>query len=144
MCSRHRLPVKPRSEKVQSKMISREQLGQMANALGGIPILGCLPQSAAKQAGLRYGDIVLLVNGRPTANANDFVEARKLCEGRARVVIFRDGISLAIELKFKKTHTDNYGKGPRREELAAVCQQLSDARTLTETGDPSKKPPLTN
>ncbi len=74
----------------------------MAETLEGIPVWGCLPGSLAKEAGIRYGDIVLSVNGMPTANIDQYMDARRLRSDAASVVLFRDGQKLSIELRFEE------------------------------------------
>ena len=59
-------------------MISRKQLEEMAATVQGIPVWGCLPGSTAAEAGVRYGDIVLGVNGMPTPGIDEYLAARKL------------------------------------------------------------------
>ena len=56
-------------------MKNPRELQTIANILGGVPILGVLPGSAADRAGLRYGDIVTRVNGIATTTFNDFLSA---------------------------------------------------------------------
>ena len=72
-------------------MQSRDDLSKLAGKLGGLPVLGCRPGSPAARAGIRYGDIVLTVNGEPTADWSAFVTARARNAGEMVVEIFRDG-----------------------------------------------------
>ena len=58
-------------------MISRKQLEEIAATVQGVPVFGCLPGSTAAEAGVRYGDIVLSVNGvRTPASTNTWPRAR--------------------------------------------------------------------
>src|SRR5689334_16642673 len=59
-------------------MISRKQLEEIAATVRGVPVWGCLPGSTAAEAGVRYGDIVIGVNGVPTPTIDEYLEARKL------------------------------------------------------------------
>jgi S1-C subfamily serine protease len=76
-----------------------EALTKVANSLRGLPILGCSSGSPAARAGLRYGDIVLSVDGAPTPSWFAFFEA----SGRAaacvlRLRVFRHGSELELQL----------------------------------------------
>ena len=48
-----------------------ETVQALAKALEGIPLLGCLPGSPSHDAGLRYGDVILEVNGRRVRDVQD-------------------------------------------------------------------------
>ncbi|HET8936191.1 MAG TPA: PDZ domain-containing protein [Polyangiales bacterium] len=82
-------------------MLTPAELARLATALGGLPILGCLAGSPAEDAGVRYGDILLSLDGMPTSSWDEFVRARTQA-GRAIVVrVFRQGqeFDLSIELR---------------------------------------------
>ena len=70
----------------------------MARIYGGMPYLGSLPGSPAERAGLRWGDIVVAVNGLPTPDGDAFVEARQTRDGGASVRFVRDGVEREVEL----------------------------------------------
>ena len=57
-------------------MLTRRLIQLLARAEEGVPIWGCTPGSPAALAGLRYGDIVLSVNGRRTRSADEYVAAK--------------------------------------------------------------------
>lgn len=76
----------------------RETVYELAKKLGGIPILGCLPGSPAARAGVRYGDILLAVDGQPTPTIDEFLEHKRAATERLRVRLFRDGEELELEL----------------------------------------------
>lgn len=80
-------------------MFSHQQLEKLAVALGGVPVLGALPGSAAARAGLRFGDVLLSLNGFRTRNVGDFLRAREACSGRMELVIFRDGAERELVLE---------------------------------------------
>ena len=84
-------------------MRSRAELSRLAVALGGLPILGCLPGSPAARAGVRYGDVLLAVDGKPTATWDDFLEARGACVASFTARIFRDGTELDVEIQLRPT-----------------------------------------
>jgi S1-C subfamily serine protease len=79
-------------------MLSPEHLTRLASALGGLPVLGCRPDSPASRVGIRYGDVLLAVNGVPTPNWSTYLEARSLRVGTMIVEIFRGGSELTFEL----------------------------------------------
>jgi|SRR3954463_13592857 S1-C subfamily serine protease len=72
-------------------MVDPSELCRIATTLGGLPISGCVEGSPAERAGLRYGDIVLAINGIPTASWNDFFQARRGSSGQLTVRVFRQG-----------------------------------------------------
>ncbi|HEY6033301.1 MAG TPA: PDZ domain-containing protein [Kofleriaceae bacterium] len=88
-------------------MQSSEQLTKLATALGGLPVLGCRPGSPAARAGIRYGDVLLSVNGMPTPDWNAYVEARHARARAMKVAIFRAGEELEIELVFDAAPADS-------------------------------------
>ena len=83
----------------QTLMIHPSELSRLAVTLGGVPILGCLQGSPADRAGVRYGDIMLSINGIPTPSWADFFQARRRCEGPMLVRLFRDGRELDITVE---------------------------------------------
>jgi S1-C subfamily serine protease len=82
-------------------MIRRRELEALAEAVQGIAVLGCLPGSTASEAGVRYGDIVLEVNGLRTIDIDDYLAGRKLRSDGIALRLFRDGneFSLFVELR---------------------------------------------
>lgn len=115
-------------------MQSRRQLAQLAAALGGIPIWSCLPGSAAARLGVRYGDVIVSVNGRPTPNVDAYIEARNVRRDGLSVVVFRDGREHTLEVTLE----------PRaapltRAQLARTAEQLAAARLVPNelAGEPS-------
>jgi S1-C subfamily serine protease len=99
-------------------MISRKQLEEIATAVGGIPVWGCLPGSTAAEAGVRYGDIVVGVNGVPTPGITDYLEARKLRSDGYELRLFRDGQELTLFVPFR----------PPADSLTALAAQIADGR----------------
>jgi S1-C subfamily serine protease len=82
-------------------MIPRQQLQAIADAVQGIPVWGCLAGSTAAEAGVRYGDIVLEVNGLRTITIDDYLAGRKLRSDGIALRLFRDGseLTLFVELR---------------------------------------------
>ncbi|HKY39386.1 MAG TPA: PDZ domain-containing protein [Polyangiaceae bacterium] len=102
-------------------MISRKQLEEMAEAVKGIPVLGCLPGSTAAEAGVRYGDIVLSVNGLLTPSVDEYLEARKLRTDGFELRLFRAGVELTIWVAFR----------PPTDTMAALAMQVAEGRYVS-------------
>jgi S1-C subfamily serine protease len=79
-------------------MVDRTELTKLAEALGGLPVLACRPGSPADQAGVRYGDIVLQVNGVATPDWAAFIEGRSRNNHRMQIRVFRDGSEHELSL----------------------------------------------
>ena len=80
-------------------MQDRNELTKLATALGGLPVLACRPGSPAAVAGVRYGDILLTVNGVKTPDWTAFIEARSLDKHVMRIELFREGETLHLEFE---------------------------------------------
>jgi predicted metalloprotease with PDZ domain len=80
---------------------SRNELNALAIALAGIPIWGVFANSAAAEAGLRYGDVVLAVNGHKISNVDEYFAARELRKDGASMLVYRDGVASLLELVFE-------------------------------------------
>ncbi|MFO0600703.1 MAG: PDZ domain-containing protein [Myxococcaceae bacterium] len=76
----------------------RDDFEKLATALGGLAILGCLPDSPAAAAGLRYGDVLLSVNGVPTPNWVAYVKVMNERKRPMVVRVFRDGVEAEYSL----------------------------------------------
>ena len=81
-------------------MIRRKSLFDLASALDGLPVLGCLSGTPAHRAGVRYGDVLLSVNGHRTRSFGDYVEAKALRQDGMTIVLFREGEEAPIELAY--------------------------------------------
>ena len=103
--------------------------------LEGIPIWGTLSGSLAHRAGLRYGDVLLAVNGQRTRDAVAYVEARNARSDGLSVLIFRDGAELSIELSFE----GRVSARPSREVVQGVAEEVIAGRLLPSVA-PSAKP----
>jgi membrane-associated protease RseP (regulator of RpoE activity) len=84
---------------IVTKMLNPSALTELATALGGLPILGCHTGSPAERAGIRYGDILLSINGRQTASWSDFFQAHTQSTGATSVRVLRQGIELVAILE---------------------------------------------
>lgn len=82
-------------------MISKKSMFAIAKTLEGVLILGALPNSPAARAGVRYGDILLSVNGIRTRTALEYLEAKAVRTGGMSVVLFRSGQEELIELEYE-------------------------------------------
>lgn len=99
-------------------LMTRKQLEQIAETVRGVPVLGCLPGSTAAEAGVRYGDIVLSVNGVATPGIDEYLEARKLRSDGFDLRLFRDGEELAVFVPFR----------PPADTLSALATQIASGR----------------
>jgi C-terminal processing protease CtpA/Prc len=81
-------------------MIDRSRIQKLAEAAEGIPIWGALPGSPAGDAGVKYGDILLSVNGRQTKSFADYLEAKRESDGTLELEILRESgvVQITIEL----------------------------------------------
>jgi S1-C subfamily serine protease len=114
-------------------MLKWEDVARMATRLKGVPILGCRPGSPAARAGVRYGDILIAVNGMATPDWGAYIEARALVRGHMCVELFRTGDTLILEF-----------------DLPAQTEQVDPAALLEEliehgmvplpTSDPRREP----
>jgi PDZ domain len=107
--------------RTRQPMMPRKQLEEIAAAVEGIPVWGCLPGSTAAEAGVVYGDIVLSVNGMRTQTIDDYLEARALRVDGMEVQLFRAGRELTLFVAFR----------PPADSLEALATQIADGRFVT-------------
>ena len=115
-------------------MISRKQLEEIAATVQGIPVWGCLPGSTAAEAGVRYGDIVLGVNGVPTPGIDEYLAARALRVDGIELRLFRAGEEFNVFVEFR----------PPEDQLEALASQIADGRYVGSSDlppDPNKDAP---
>lgn len=79
-------------------MINKSNLSQLAGALSGLPVYGCLPGSPAEKAGVRYGDVLLSVDGHATPSWDAYIAAREHSGASIRLRLFRDGREFEIDV----------------------------------------------
>jgi len=113
-------------------MIRRQQLEALAEAVQGIPVLGCLPGSTAAEAGVRYGDIVIEVNGLRTISIDDYLAGRKLRSDGMALRLFRDGQEFSLFVALRPV------EGEARWDVLA--QMLAEARLGVSDSVPPPKP----
>ncbi|MBX7115451.1 MAG: PDZ domain-containing protein [Myxococcaceae bacterium] len=82
--------------------MKKDDLTNLAEALGGLCLLGTMPGSPADRAGLRYGDIVLEVNDKRTSTWEEYAEAVSKLSGTMSVRFFRDGAEHLVNLALPK------------------------------------------
>jgi len=87
-------------------MIAKSTLFQLAKTLDGMAVLGCLPGTPAARAGVRYGDVLLSVNGQRTRTFGEYIEAKSLRKDGMTVVLFRQGQETPIELEYLANRPD--------------------------------------
>lgn len=77
-------------------MSFRQNLERMAQIYGGIAIFSVEKGSTTHRAGVRAGDILIVVNGRRVRRLADYAAARKLQEELLELVVIRDGRELKL------------------------------------------------
>jgi len=113
-------------------MIPRKQLEEIAATVQGVPVWGCLKGSPSSDAGVRYGDILLVVNGMRTPTIDDYLAARKLRKDGVELVILRDGREMTLFLQFRPANTTS---------IEDMIEQVVEGRFLGGTPDQSSKGP---
>lgn len=83
-------------------MFKVRDLLELARALEGLPVFGCLAGSPADLAGIRYGDVLLAVDNVPTRTVDDYLAARRQSGASIRVRLFRAGAEIELELALRQ------------------------------------------
>ncbi|NUP06593.1 MAG: PDZ domain-containing protein [Polyangiaceae bacterium] len=109
-------------------MIGKASLFALAKALEGIPVLGALSGSPAARAGIRYGDVLLAVNGKRTRTVGDYVEAKALRSDGMEIVVFRTGT--------EKVELLTYDERAKSVDTAALLAELAALRIAPGALDP--------
>lgn len=79
-------------------LMNRTTLSRLAFTLSGLPVYGCLPGSPAERAGVRYGDVLLSVDGHATPSWDAYLAARQVSGSSLVLRLFRDGRELEVEV----------------------------------------------
>jgi S1-C subfamily serine protease len=79
-------------------LTKRSDLARIAQTLGGLPVYGCPVGSSAERAGVRWGDVLLSVDGRPTPTWTSYVDARQASGETLRLRLFRNGEEFEVDL----------------------------------------------
>lgn len=108
-------------------MVPRKSLFAIAKTLGGLPVLGALGGTPAHRAGVRYGDVLLSVNGVRTRTVADYVEAKNLRPDGMEIVVFRAGVERVSDLA--------YDPSPGPVDVAAILAELITLRVAGNLDD---------
>lgn len=87
--------------------MNRDDMQKIATTMGGILILGVMDGSPTAQAGIKYGDILLSVNGVPTPDFQAYVDAKELDAEGMSFQVFRDGKVEDFTITYDKTRQFN-------------------------------------
>jgi len=74
----------------------------LAVALGGLPVFGCLPGSPVERAGVRYGDVLLSVDGQLTPSWDAYIAARETSGPVIRLRLSRDGHEFEVDVELDR------------------------------------------
>lgn len=88
---------------------------------------GSLPGSPSRLLGVRYGDVLLSVNGVRTRTIDEYFQARKQRAGAVEIVLFRDGQELSFNFDFDDRKADAAALQSVAEEVVAARLIPSDA-----------------
>jgi S1-C subfamily serine protease len=102
-------------------LINKTNLSQLAGALSGLPVYGCLPGSPAERAGVRYGDVLLSVDGQATPSWDAYIAARESSGASIRLRLFREGKEFEVDVELRRERQLNAS------DLAATLGLLGDA-----------------
>ena len=69
---------------------------------GGALVSSVSPDSAASKAGMKAGDVIVSVNGRRVADANDLINKIEDVNGEATIVVMRDKKELTLKATIER------------------------------------------
>lgn len=72
------------------------QIEKLAKVIGGIPVWEVFPESAAALAGVRFGDIIVSVNGTATPTFEEFLAAGEAHIAHIVFGVFRNGQMMSL------------------------------------------------
>jgi len=114
------------------------------NAASGALVGDVTPNSPASRVGLKQGDIILEVNGKPVADANSLRMTISMLppDTTVSLKVFRDGASHDFTVKLAALPTEqaavqNPSNEPSRNSLAGVSVQNLDSDTASQLGLPA-------
>lgn len=86
------------SKRSSTAMVAADlaNIARVAEVLGGIPVWEVFPESAAADAGVRFGDVILSINGTATPTFEAFLAAGAAHLGDLEFGIFRNGSLLRL------------------------------------------------
>jgi len=85
-------------------------------------VLGTLSGTPAARAGIRYGDVLISVNGMRTKTVADYVEAKALRNDGMDIVVFRSGS--------ERLETLTYDEPSEPPDAAAILAELVTLRIV--------------
>jgi S1-C subfamily serine protease len=69
---------------------------------GGALVSSVSPDSAAAKAGMKAGDVIVSVNGRSVADADDLINKIEDVNGEATIVVMRDKKELTLKATIER------------------------------------------
>jgi len=87
--------------------------------VNGIAILGSLPGSPAEECGLKYGDLLLSINGAAMSSVEDFLAARSSAEGTMELLVRRGSHVMEFTLDIAKA------KKEKKTNAAAAMKEMN-------------------
>lgn len=93
--------------------------------MNGIAILGALPGSPAERCGLKYGDVLLSVNGQAMSTVEDFLKARSAAKESMDVLVRRGAHVMELTLELDKEKS-----APQLERATATLDRVNHLRLV--------------
>lgn len=95
----------------------------------GVIIVDVMPDSPADEAGLRHGDVIVRVNGKPIEDEEELSkDLNQLGPGKpVTLAIIREGKKQEIKAELEEAqagdHTAHFGHDEDMDEMMGICQQ---------------------